>query len=34
MSFFKGQEELNLTEGGIVKPLLFLSLPIVVTNLM
>ncbi|OYR91991.1 MATE family efflux transporter [Halorubrum sp. E3] len=34
MSFFKGQEELNLTEGGIVKPLLFLSLPIVVTNLL
>ncbi|MEZ3162537.1 MATE family efflux transporter [Halorubrum sp. RMP-47] len=34
MSFFKGQEELNLTEGGIVKPLLYLSLPIVVTNLM
>jgi len=24
VSFFKGQEELNLTEGGIVKPLLFL----------
>jgi putative MATE family efflux protein len=34
VSFFKGQEELNLTEGGIVKPLLYLSLPIVVTNLM
>lgn len=34
MSLFKGQEELNLTEGGIVKPLLFLSLPIVITNLM
>jgi putative MATE family efflux protein len=34
VSFFKGQEELNLTEGGIVKPLLFLSLPIVVTNLL
>ncbi|OSP07218.1 MATE family efflux transporter [Halorubrum ezzemoulense DSM 17463] len=34
MSFFKGQEELNLTEGGIVKPLFFLSLPIVITNLM
>nr|WP_303651913.1 MATE family efflux transporter [Halovenus rubra] len=31
---FKGQEELNLTEGGIVKPLLYLSLPIVITNLM
>ncbi|WP_231186460.1 MATE family efflux transporter [Haladaptatus sp. DYF46] len=34
MSFFKGQEELDLTEGGIVKPLLYLSLPIVITNLM
>ncbi|WP_115862894.1 MATE family efflux transporter [Halorussus litoreus] len=34
MSFFKGQDELELTEGGIVKPLFFLSLPIVVTNLM
>ncbi|WP_135852701.1 MATE family efflux transporter [Halorussus salinus] len=34
MSFFKGQEELDLTEGGILKPLVFLSLPIVVTNLM
>ncbi|MFD1633099.1 MATE family efflux transporter [Haloplanus ruber] len=34
MNLFKGQEELNLTEGGIVKPLLFLSLPIVVTNLL
>ncbi|WP_323675884.1 MATE family efflux transporter [Halorubellus sp. PRR65] len=34
MSFFKGQDDLDLTEGGIVKPLLFLSLPIVVTNLM
>lgn len=34
MNIFKGQEELDLTEGGIVKPLLFLSLPIVVTNLM
>ena len=34
MSFFKGQEELELTEGGIVKPLLFLSLPIVATNLL
>ena len=34
VSLFKGQEELNLTEGGIVKPLLFLSLPIVITNLM
>ncbi|WP_423747562.1 MATE family efflux transporter (plasmid) [Haladaptatus sp. SPP-AMP-3] len=34
MRFFKGQEELDLTNGGIVKPLLFLSLPIVITNLM
>jgi len=34
VNLFKGQEDLNLTEGGIVKPLLFLSLPIVVTNLM
>jgi len=32
--FFKGPDELNLTEGGIVGPLVFLSLPIVVTNLM
>ncbi|WP_255149152.1 MATE family efflux transporter [Halorarius halobius] len=31
---FKGQEELELTEGGIAKPLFFLSLPIVVTNLL
>ncbi|MFB6073869.1 MAG: MATE family efflux transporter [Haloarculaceae archaeon] len=34
MRFFKGQEELELTEGGIVAPLVFLSLPIVITNLM
>ena len=34
VSIFKCQEELNLTEGGIVKPLLFFSLPIVFTNLM
>ncbi|MFB6188604.1 MAG: MATE family efflux transporter, partial [Halapricum sp.] len=34
MNIFKGQEELDLTDGGIVKPLLFLSLPIVLTNLM
>ena len=34
MSPFKGQEELDLTEGGIVRPLVFISLPIVVTNLM
>ena len=34
MNLFKGQDELDLTEGGIVKPLLFLSLPIVITYLM
>ncbi|MFB6197857.1 MAG: MATE family efflux transporter, partial [Halobacteriaceae archaeon] len=34
MKFFKGPEELELTEGGIIKPLFFLSLPIVMTNLM
>jgi len=34
VSLFKGQEELDLTEGGIAKPLLYLSLPIVLTNLM
>ena len=34
MNWFKGQEELNLTEGGILRPLLYLSLPIVATNLM
>src|SRR6056297_3715156 len=34
MSLFKGQEELDLTNGGIIKPLLYLSLPIVVTNLL
>jgi len=34
VSFFKGQEELELTEGGILKPLVYLSLPIVVTNLL
>lgn len=34
MSLFKGQEELDLTDGGIVKPLVYLSLPIVITNLM
>ncbi|RXK50131.1 MATE family efflux transporter [Halorientalis pallida] len=33
-SVFKGQEELNLTEGPIAKPLFFLSLPIVITNLL
>ena len=34
MKLFKGQEELELTEGGILKPLVYLSLPIVVTNLL
>jgi putative MATE family efflux protein len=34
VKFFKGQDELDLTEGGILKPLIFLSLPIVVTNLL
>jgi putative MATE family efflux protein len=34
VSLFKGQGELELTEGSIVKPLLYLSLPIVVTNLL
>jgi putative MATE family efflux protein len=34
VSFFKGQEELELTEGGILKPLVYLSLPIVITNLL
>ncbi|MFC4448268.1 MATE family efflux transporter [Halorussus aquaticus] len=34
MNFFEGQEELDLTDGGIVKPLVILSLPIVITNLM
>ena len=33
-SVFRGREEFDLTEGGIGKPLLFLSLPIVVTNLL
>jgi putative MATE family efflux protein len=33
-SVFKGQEEINLTEGSIAKPLFYLSLPIVVTNLL
>lgn len=31
---FKGKENLDLTEGGIGKPLFYLSLPIVVTNLL
>ncbi|GAA0302882.1 MATE family efflux transporter [Halarchaeum salinum] len=30
---FKGPEEFDLTSGGIAKPLFFLSLPIVITNL-
>ena len=34
MSIWKGQEELELTEGDIVKPLVYLSLPIVITNLL
>jgi len=34
VSIFKGQDELELTEGGILKPLVYLSLPIVVTNLL
>jgi putative MATE family efflux protein len=34
VSWFPDQEDLDLTEGGILKPLLFISLPIVVTNLM
>jgi len=33
-SLFKGQDDLELTSGDIGKPLLFLSLPIVVTNLL
>ncbi|EMA12963.1 MATE family efflux transporter [Haloarcula marismortui] len=32
-SLFKGPEEFDLTSGGIAKPLFFLSMPIVVTNL-
>jgi len=33
-NLFKGADELNLTEGGIGKPLFYLSLPIVVTNML
>ena len=33
-SLFKGQSELELTEGGIGWPLFYLSLPIVITNLL
>ncbi|WP_323192232.1 MATE family efflux transporter [Halostella sp. PRR32] len=32
-SLFKGREEFDLTSGGIGKPLFFLSMPIVITNL-
>jgi putative MATE family efflux protein len=31
---FRGQENLDLTSGGIAKPLFYLSVPIVVTNLL
>jgi putative MATE family efflux protein len=34
VSLFKGPDSLELTEGGIVKPLFYLSLPIVLTNLL
>jgi len=34
VKIFKGQEELELTEGGILKPLVYLSLAIVITNLL
>ncbi len=34
VNLFKGQEELNLTDGEILKPLVYLSLPIVITNLL
>jgi putative MATE family efflux protein len=33
-SVFKGPEDLNLTSGGIGRPLFYLSLPIVITNLL
>ena len=33
-SLFKGKEQLDLTSGGIGKPLFFLSFPIIVTNLL
>jgi len=32
-ALFKGPDEFDLTSGGIAKPLFFLSMPIVVTNL-
>ncbi|WP_247010221.1 MATE family efflux transporter [Halorientalis litorea] len=34
MKLLKGQDELNLTDGSIAKPLFYLSLPIIVTNLL
>ncbi|PSP84281.1 MATE family efflux transporter [Halobacteriales archaeon QS_1_68_17] len=34
MSLFKSREEVDLTSGGIAGPLFYLSLPIVVTNLL
>lgn len=34
MNLFKGQEELDLTDGDILKPLVYLSLPIIITNLL
>ncbi|ELZ16822.1 MATE efflux family protein [Haloterrigena salina JCM 13891] len=33
-NLFKGREEFDLTEGGIARPLFYLSLPIIVTNLL
>ena len=32
-SIFKGRDEFDLTSGGIAKPLFYLSLPIIITNL-
>ena len=34
MGLFPGKEDLDLTEGGVAKPLFFLALPIVITNLL
>lgn len=34
MKLFKGQDQLTLTDGDILKPLIYLSLPIVITNLL
>jgi len=31
---FKGEDQVNLTEGGIGRPLFYLALPIVITNLL